>query len=204
LNPRGRQSDEERARSAEFEEVRHDPVRQVWLAPFMMAPINTRVVRRSNALFAEYDRPYGGDFAYEEAMELQSRWAAYAFKGGMGLFEWILTLSAGRWLLGRVGPAPGEGPSEEAMDQGSLRVRLVGEAADGRKALATISADGDPGNRVTVKILCEAALALATQRDQLPGAPARGGVLTPATGLGLVLLERLKAVGFRVEIAPLS
>jgi short subunit dehydrogenase-like uncharacterized protein len=64
-----------------------------------------------------------------------------------------------------------------------------------------ISEKGDPGNRATVKFLCEAALGLALNADQLPGGPKRGGVLTSATGLGDVLVERLRRAGMRLTIS---
>ena len=61
---------------------------------------------------------------------------------------------------------------------------LVGQASDGHTAHALIADKGDPGNRVTVKCLCESALAL----DELP---ARAGFLTPSTGLeDLIQLSR--------------
>ena len=85
------------------------------------------------------------------------------------------------------------------MDNGFFRCDLVGIAADGRKVYGIVSDKGDPGNRATVKFLCEAALSLALNADQLPGGPQRGGVLTPATGLGDVLVERLRKAGMRLE-----
>jgi short subunit dehydrogenase-like uncharacterized protein len=63
-----------------------------------------------------------------------------------------------------------------------------------------ISDQGDPGNRATVKFLCESALCLVLQSEQLPGGKTRGGVLTPATGLGDVLIERLRQAGMTIEI----
>jgi len=59
---------------------------------------------------------------------------------------------------------------------------------------------GDPGNRATVKFLCEAALALALDAERLPGGSMRGGVLTPATGLGHVLADRLRRAGVTIDI----
>ena len=59
---------------------------------------------------------------------------------------------------------------------------------------------GDPGNRSTVKFVCESALALAVDGDRLPGARDRGGVLTPATGLGEALVARLRSAGVAIEI----
>ncbi|WP_242335119.1 MULTISPECIES: trans-acting enoyl reductase family protein [Anaeromyxobacter] len=201
LNPAEHRTGAERARSADLFAVRRDPVRQVWLAPFPMARVNTRVVRRSNALLEAVGRGYGPEFAYEEAAEYRSRLGAEAARLGLRLFERALAAERVRALLRRFGPAPGEGPSPAARELGAMRLRLVGEAASGRKVLATLRARGDPGSRVTVMTLCEAALALATQREALPRAPA-GGVLTPATAVGLLLLDRLEAAGLQVEVGP--
>lgn len=202
LNPAGRASAGERARSGELEEVRWDPVRRVWLAPFPMARVNTRVVRRSNALLAEAGHGYGPEFSYEEAGEHRTRASAETARLGLRVLERALASQRARALLRHLGPAPGEGPPEGAREAGFMRLRLVGEAASGRLLLATLAAQGDPGSRVTVMCLCQAALALATQRDALPRSPA-GGVLTPATGVGLLLLDRLEAAGLQVEIGPL-
>ena len=211
LNPPDRRDEAERARSKDLRSVIYDADRDVWLTPFLMAQVNTRVVRRSNALFAQYAeegatgvQPYGPEFTYQEAMETANKWQAYAVGAGLAAAEKLLSQGWGRRLLKRVGPDPGEGPSEEVMDGGFTRIRLVGTAADGHKVLAKIQSKGDPGNRVTVKILCESALMLATTtRADLPGGAARGGVLTPATALGLGLLDRLKAVGFEASITDL-
>lgn len=200
LNPADRQSEAERARSADLRGVHYDALRKVWLAPFLMAAVNTRVVRRSNALFAGWDRPYGASFAYHEAHETKSRLKAYGIAAALGAVERALDRGPVRWLAGKLSPAPGEGPSEATMDGGFMRGRYLGEAESGQRVLATMKAKGDPGNRVTVKILCESALLLAGGVDALPGGAARGGVLTPATAFGLPLLERLRAQGFDWQI----
>jgi short subunit dehydrogenase-like uncharacterized protein len=201
LNPPEHASEAERARSVDREAVDWDPVRCVWLAPFAMARVNTRVVRRSNALLAAAGRGYGPEFAYEEAGEHRTRAAAEATRLGLRVLERALEWEPSRALLRRLGPAPGEGPPESAREHGAVRLRLLGEAASGRLVRATLAARGDPGSRVTVMCLCQAALALAMQRDALPRSPA-GGVLTPATGLGLLLLDRLEAAGLQIEIGP--
>ena len=86
------------------------------------------------------------------------------------------------------------------MERGFYRLLLAGRTEDGRLLRVRLQDRGDPGNRVTAKILCEAALTLASERDNLPGGPARAGILTPATGLGLLLLDRLKKGGMEVDI----
>jgi len=88
------------------------------------------------------------------------------------------------------------------MDRGSFRCELVGRSAGGHVVRGRLSGTGDPGNRATTKFVCEAALALACTPDELPGGPAAGGVLTPATGLGAVLARRLAAAGMRLAPMP--
>jgi len=199
LNPADQRSSAERSRSPDFKRPRYDTQRATWLTPFVMAPINSRVVRRSNALFAQLGRSYGKAFAYEESMEVRRRIQAQMIAGGSRLAESMMRTRLGRKTVGWLTPDPGQGPSESVMDGGFFRVRLIGTADDGREVLLTMKADGDPGNRVTVKILCESALALAGDHDHLPGGSTYGGVLTPATGLGDALVTRLQTVGFSIE-----
>jgi short subunit dehydrogenase-like uncharacterized protein len=96
-------------------------------------------------------------------------------------------------------PAPGEGPSETTMANGWMRCEVIGKTDSGKKLGVLIRDVGDPGNRITTKSVCEAALSIVRAEDRLPGGSARGGVLTPATGLGDVLVERLRAAGMVIE-----
>ncbi len=176
-----------------------DEALDAWLAPFVMAPINQQVVLRSAALWAERGAPYGPAFAYDEGLELKRPVAAMAVAVGTRVGDRLLRSRVGRGLVRRLAPSPGQGPSEEQMNRGWFRVRLLGEAQDGRRALGELSCQGDAGNRATVLMLCESALALALDRDRLPPG---GGVLTPATALGPVLLERLRAAGVTARVAP--
>jgi short subunit dehydrogenase-like uncharacterized protein len=178
-----------------------DPTLGQWLAPFVMAPANTQVVLRSAALWSERGAPYGASFRYEEALAVPGPVAAGAVTASLALATLALRTRAGRGLLRRLVPAPGQGPSEEAMARGFFRARLVGEADDGRLAVGEVSYDGDAGNRSTVLMLSESALALALDADRLPGQPA-GGVLTPSAALGAVLLERLRRAGMRLTVEP--
>lgn len=200
LNPPSRRGAEARAHAPERSGVEWEPVLGRWLAPFVMAPVNTRVVRRSAALAAEWGAPYGEPFTYDEALATRRRPLAWAAAAGMAVSPALLARPRVRRLLERLGPAPGEGPSERAMERGWFRCLLLGEARDDRLALAEVSGQGDPGNRATVTFLCEAGLALALEQDALPGGRARGGVLTPATALGEVLVRRLQAAGLRLSV----
>jgi short subunit dehydrogenase-like uncharacterized protein len=85
------------------------------------------------------------------------------------------------------------------MDSGWFTCDLVAEGEDGRKPRAVFKDRGDPGNRVTTKCVTEAALGLALEPEGLPGGRARGGLLTPATALGDVLVRRLRDAGMTLE-----
>lgn len=194
-----------------------------WIGPFVMAPTNTQVVRRSITLFAEWrdrssvsgprstatevpdENPYDSKFVYQEAMRYAppfGRAKAFAASAGLGLLFAALKRPLTRRLVEPLLPKPGTGPSVRTMDRGWFICDLIGIAADGREANGVILYDGDPGNRATTVFLCEAALALALDFDALPGGPERGGVLTPATGLGDVLVERLRKAGVVIAIRP--
>jgi short subunit dehydrogenase-like uncharacterized protein len=86
------------------------------------------------------------------------------------------------------------------MDRGWFSCELLAIAEDGRRVRGMMSYPGDPGNRATTVLVCEAALALAVEEDRLPGGADRGGVLTPATGLGQVLAGRLSRAGVTIDI----
>ncbi len=182
----------------------HDDDLGAWLGPFVMGPINTRVVRRSAALArARGDEGYGDDFHYQEYMHfgdgpaaaLAAAGASSAAVTGQG----ALALAPMRWLLSKVTPAPGEGPSERAMDEGFFRCKLVARSPSGQVLRGTVSDQGDPGNRATTKFVCEAALAFVHDARYLPGGR-DGGVLTPATALGDVLVNRLRQAGMKLEV----
>lgn len=180
--------------------VRWNPELRRWLTPFVMAMVNTRVVRRSAALAAEAGTPYGAQFSYREFMAARSRTQATVIAVGLAGAQ-LLLASPLRPMLKKMLPAPGTGPSEEVRRSGWFRVDLVATGEDGRRAFGLVKDQGDPGNAVTVRCLCESALALAVDGARLPGGPARGGVLTPATGLGQVLVERLRTRGMVLQAA---
>ncbi|MEX0272566.1 trans-acting enoyl reductase family protein [Leptolyngbyaceae cyanobacterium UHCC 1019] len=172
-----------------------------WVAPFFMGVVNTRIVRRSAALYEEWQEPYGLNFTYQEYLKFDEPLAWLKATGattGLGLFMGILQHPQGRGLLQPWLPQPGSGPSEQTMNEGWFSCELVGTAMDGRKVRGLIRDQGDPGNRATVKFVCESALSLALQADELPGGRSRGGILTPATGLGDVLVQRLQRAGMTI------
>ena len=175
-----------------------------WLAPFMMGPINTRVVRRSVALLAD-ERSLCARLSLPGIRCASGRGASGALiASARRASAW--RPAARRWPSSRCAvlrrascPAPGEGPSEQAMDSGSFRCELIGVGERGTVQRGRIAGRGDPGNRATTVFVCEAALALALDAAQLPGGARLGGVLTPSVAFGKVLAQRLRSAGMTVE-----
>ncbi len=195
LNPPGERDGPD---GRDQQSVRYDDEARTWTAPFVMAGINTKVVRRSHAL---QGYPYGRDFRYREAVMLG--------KGPGGLFK-ASTLTAGlggfmvasgfdftRGLLERhVLPKPGEGPNREQRENGFYDLRQFGKLPDGTVIRTRIKGDRDPGYGSTSKMLAECGVCLA--KNSLPST---GGVLTPAAAMGSALLERLQAnAGLSFEV----
>lgn len=148
----------------------------VWMAPFIMAPINTKNVHRSNFLM---NHPYGKDFLYSEMMMTGA--------GAQG--EAIAkAVAADTSLMGDDAPKPGEGPTKEERDTGFYDVLFIGETARGEKIRTHCKGDRDPGYGSTSKMIAEAAICLVRDR-----ADTAGGVWTPAAAMGKALLKRLEA-----------
>lgn len=199
LNPGGTRPTSAPAAHADPVGPRHDADFGAWLGPFMMSTINTRVVRRSAALLG-----YADGYAYQEYLRLGkgpvAALAATSLSVGSFTAQAALRLGPIRKLAQKFAPPPGAGPSEASMDGGSFRALWVGHSASGKTVRGVIADKGDPGNRATTKMLCESALALALQLDELPGGRKQGGLLTPASGLGDVLVQRLRAAGMTLQV----
>jgi short subunit dehydrogenase-like uncharacterized protein len=169
-----------------------------WTAPFVMAPFNTRIVRRSNAL---QGWAYGRSMSYGEVMGcgrgLLGAATAASVTAGLAAGLAAMSLPPTRALLDRVLPTPGTGPSEAVRRNGWFRMVVDAQAEDGRRYRAIASGTGDPGYAATAVMLGETALALALDGDRLPE---RAGSLTPATALGGVLVERLRRAGHTYEV----
>ncbi|GID26324.1 saccharopine dehydrogenase family protein [Paractinoplanes brasiliensis] len=167
------------------------------LAPFFMASYNTRVVRRSNAL---HNWRYGRRFRYRELMSVGasplSPLVANGVKLGLGALVAGMMLPPTRFVLDRLLPKPGSGPTERAQRDGHFTMDFFTTTTTGARYTARFRAKGDPGYAATALMLAESALALVHDRDVLP--PSDGGVLTPATGLGDALVERLRAAGVEI------
>ena len=122
------------------------------------------------------------------------------------LSQYVCSESREFWCRRQIGKAvlkslvtqPGGEHSGQTMDSEWFRCELLGFGQGGEKVRALICDSGDPGNRATVKFVCESALCLALNEGDLPK---REGVLTPATGLGEVLVQRLLRVGIGIELS---
>lgn len=203
LNPLGEHSKEEIERNRDPEQPQYDADMGTWVAPFFMGAINTRVVRRSSALYDQWQEPYSSGFTYQEYLKFDEPLAwlkAASVTAGMALFAGAMQQPPIRHLLQPLLPQPGGGPSEQTMNEGWFRCELLGLSSEGRRVQGLICGQGDPGNRATVKFLCESALSLALNTNALPGGQQHGGILTPATGLGDVLAERLRKTGMILEV----
>lgn len=157
-----------------------------WTSPFAMAAINTRVVRRSNALM---DHAYGDDFRYDEATLSDSSIKAHVATLAGNMVMGSMAIAPLRKLAAGFLPAPGEGPSKAARENGFYEIWLYGRHPNDRSKdiRATVKGDMDPGYGSTSKMLAECAVCLA--RDDLE---VGGGFWTPASAMGNHLLARLQ------------
>jgi short subunit dehydrogenase-like uncharacterized protein len=173
--------------------VRYDGDLRMWTGPFAMAGINTRVVRRSNAL---QGWAYGRRFRYREVTGFGAGPAAPALaavaSAALKAAEAGLAFGPSRALLSPLLPAPGHGPGEKTRRTGYFRIQIHTRTAAGVRYVATVEAEGDPGYAATSVMLGETALCLALDRDHLPD---HAGVLTPATAMGTALAGRLRSAG---------
>jgi short subunit dehydrogenase-like uncharacterized protein len=195
LNPdRSAPTQAQRSRNADPTSVRFDPDAQRWVTAFLMGSINTRVVRRTQALL-------GTEFDYQEYSSFKKQSAARMGTVGGRIFESILGSSLGRTLFKRLLPKPGDGPSEKVMDGGFFETRFIAHAGNGAVVHSLLQGQGDPGNRVTVKCLCESAFVLALTEDPSSRpSSGTGGVLTPVTAMGDQLVSRLAGAGITFSI----
>lgn len=204
-NPHGLDPEPRRGRPEERDQlgVRYSKELGRWTGPFVMAPVNTRVVRRSNALLGY---PWGQDFLYSEAASFprgpKGLFNAVSAAGTLGGFFLAASVPVVRRQLERhVLPAPGTGPSAEERERGCFEILLLGEGktpgGGSAKLEGRVAAQGDPGYAATSRMLSESALCLAF--DPLPS---EGGVLTPATSMGMKLVERLRRAGMTFEVKP--
>jgi short subunit dehydrogenase-like uncharacterized protein len=165
--------------------IEFDADLDAWVAPFLMSPINTRNVHRSNALMGH---PYGTDFVYEEMR--------VAGTGAAGEQAALLIAAEGAELAGENGPSSGQGPSKEARESGSFDILFIG-FIDGAEVLRTaVRGIRDPGYGATSRMIVECAIALRQSPETRPG------FWTPVAALKERLLARLVApeVGLSLKL----
>ena len=147
----------------------------LWVAPFVMAAINTRNVHRSNFLL---QHAYGTDFVYDEMLVTGAGEKGEAF---------AKAVAADKSMESESGPKPGEGPSRQEREAGFYDVLFIGQNADGESLRVGVKGDRDPGYGSTSKMIAEAAVCLLQDAGATPG-----GVWTPTSAMGAPLIERLQ------------
>jgi short subunit dehydrogenase-like uncharacterized protein len=160
----------------------YDSATGTWTAPFVMAPINTKNVHRTNFLLGH---PWGKDLVYDEMVMTTIGDAGKAMAEAMAKAN----------PFGDAKLKPGDGPTKEERESGFYDILFIGEWPDGKKLVANVTGDRDPGYGSTSKMIAETAIALA----EIDGP---GGVTTPGAALGVKLRQRLEAnagLAFKIE-----
>lgn len=151
-----------------------------WVAPFLMATINTKTVHRSNLLL---NHRYGTDFEYDEMLVT-------------GPGEQGEAAAKVRDKSSDETTQPGEGPTKEEREAGFYDLLFLGHTAQGQSIRASVKGDMDPGYGSTSKMIAEAAVCLFNSRGSAPG-----GITTPAAAMGTTLIDRLeKNAGVTFEL----
>ncbi|WP_201535702.1 saccharopine dehydrogenase family protein [Psychrobacter immobilis] len=178
----------------------YDDEHKRWLAPFVMASINTRIVHRTNQLLG-YE--YGRDFKYDEAMWMKDgvkgQLSSYAMSTGLFGFATAMMIKPSREFLSKhVLPKSGSGPSQEEQKNGYFDIRLFGQTAKKETITTKVTGDKDPGYGSTSRMLSQAALCLA---QDISKDDVGGGFWTPVSAMGdklLVRLEEYAGLSFKV------
>lgn len=184
--------------------VEYDEDLQAWTKPFFMGPMNSKIVRRTNAVLGY---PYGENFCYDEARVvgngLSGRIKAKAEAMGYVAFVASVAIPPTRWLLEKyVLPDSGEGPDRETRESGRWKTVLIGRTDDGTTVRTLVGGEGDPATDSTSRMLAESALCLAQDAEKIP---VGGGSWTPAAAMGDLLLDRLTShAGMSFEFEPTS
>lgn len=178
-----------------------------WTAPSIMAVCNARVVRRSWVLLG---RQWGPNFSYSERLQASSFVTALLAAGAMAVAGALLTSKLLLPIVKMLVPKPGQGPTREAMLAGRYKNVFVATTQEEPGVQPTVvtaefRGRGDPGYYVTARWILEAALCMALQDKELKKRGLmQGGVLTPASAMGSVLIERLQAAGTEFEITSVQ
>lgn len=148
---------------------------EAWVGPFVMAPINTKNIHRTNYLLGH---PYGNDFQYDEMLVMGSGDAGKEAAQRLGGGEAYELDSQAK---------PGEGPDPASRPGGFYDIVFAGRTAADEVLRLVVTGDQDSGNSSTSRMLSQTALCL-TEDDQ-----SAGGIWTPAALMGDALVDRLQA-----------
>ena len=198
LNPKNSVTDIQKKLTSDKVPVEKNKTIKAWTGPFVMAMANARVVRRGAALLAENNIGYGENFVYKESAYYSKRRSAYITSFMLGVMGFVI-ITPLRKIVRPLLKQPGQGPSQKVMDGGFFKCKFVVTGEDDSQKIYGMKGDGDPGYKVTSKFVCESALALLGNHENLPGGSGYGGILTSSSGLGNVLIGRLKNVGITFE-----
>ena len=184
-------SDAPNVRQDNINKPQYDAEHGHWLAPFIMASINTRIVHRSNQLLSYQ---YGREFKYDEAMWMQNgvkgQLISYGMSAGILGFITAMTFRRSReFLSNHVLTKSGDGPSKSDQDNGYFDLRFFGKTANNETIATKVTGNKDPGYGSTSQMLAQSALCLAQDitKDEV-----KGGFWTPASAMGNRLLTRLE------------
>lgn len=172
-----------------------------WAAPFLMGPVNTRVVRRSSALLYN-----SNPFRYQERMGFGDGFGGWAIaqtvRAVLGSLVVLGSNSITKPILNAILPSSGEGPDKELQETGYFTITILGfkeKSKDVADLRIEIYGRRDPGYGATSRMLAESSIALALGETQQ-----YFGVITPATAFGLPILKRLEKVGIQFREAILD
>ena len=183
LNPVGEQSGHDKR---DLSSVVYDKKIKSWIAPFLMAGINTKIVRRSNAL-SNYN--YGKDFKYDEAV-MTGKGIKGQLAGIMLSIPLILLAAKPGSILNKIFsffvPKPGQGPDKKERESGYFSSKFFVFDEHSNSSIFKVTGDRDPGYGSTSKMLAESAVCLA--KDNLDNT---FGIITPSYAMGNNILERL-------------
>ena len=184
INPHGLCEGFQGAQQEDDTKPKYDEELETWVAPFFMAPINTKNIHRTNKLM---NHPYGEDFLYNEM------WISGPGEEGKAVAEMIGSTNP---IAGDDVPKPGEGPSREKRENGSYEILFCADVDDDVFKIS-VSGDMDPGYGSTSKMIAESAICLVKDMIDL-----EGGIYTPAASMGKKLIKRLEenaGLTFKVE-----
>ena len=184
INPHALCEGHQGAQQDDDTKPKFDEELNVWVAPFFMAPINTKNIHRSNKLL---NHIYGEDFRYNEM------WIMGPGEEGKKAAE---TVAMANPIGGEDAPKPGEGPSREKRENGNYDILFCADV-DGEVFKASVSGDMDPGYGSTSKMITESAICLVKECQHLDG-----GIYTPASSMGEKLIKRLEdnaGLSFKIE-----